>query len=62
MEPIPGRKLHNGETKTLAKIVLKFFLENGFEISCFGISTFFEMLVISVEQPNNPVNKGRSGC
>ena len=65
-EPKPGRKLHKGEAIIDAKMLftmLFFLISNclNFIILCCGSVCFFEILVIKLDAPNNPVKRGRRG-
>jgi len=62
-DPRLGKNEHSGADIIAARVVLKRCGLVCFrvEISCFGIFCFLIMLVIKLDPPNKPVNKGRSG-
>ena len=59
-EPNPGRKLQRGAATVAPRRGFQNFILTFF-IFCFGIFVLFFKLRISMELPNNPLNRGRIG-
>ena len=56
----------NGEaiSEAIEDLIIDFagsFMFFNFVVLCFGIFVFRRMLIIKLDAPNNPVNKGNSG-